>query len=228
MSKIKSVDIAEEYIKNLIINKNYSEDDFLPSEGQLAKDLELSRATIREAVRSLEVRGFLQRIHGKGLKIIDNSVNVMSQSIEDMLIKKNDLIEDLFEMRMLLEPYGAERAAQLRTTTDLKELNDYLFIMETKDFMDDEYYKSDLAFHIKLARISGNQILYSVVNAFSNVLQDLIIIHSQASTPIEQQFHYHSKIYYAIKKRDSEKAKIAMMEHLRVAQNNKTYKVVNN
>ncbi|WP_010167150.1 FadR/GntR family transcriptional regulator [Candidatus Epulonipiscium viviparus] len=226
--KMTSVDIAQEYIKKLIIDGQYNENGFLPSEGQLAKDLELSRATVREAVRSLEVRGFLSRIHGKGLKIVDNSINVVSMSISDMIAKQSNVLEDLFEIRRLLEPYGAERAAKLRSTADLKELNDYLFLMETAEKMDDAYYTADLNFHIKLAQISQNQVFASLVNAYSNVMEDLIIIHSQDVSPIEQRFHYHRKIYFAIKERDGEKARDAMTEHLRAAQGNKIFRAANN
>ncbi|OON93042.1 MAG: hypothetical protein ATN31_07170 [Candidatus Epulonipiscioides saccharophilum] len=228
MKKIKSVDIAEEHIKNLIVKGIYKENDFLPSEGQLAQDLQFSRSTIREAVRSLEMRGFLDRIHGKGIKIVDNSVSVISQSIEDMLTQQGNLLDDLFEMRMLLEPYSAERAATLRSDNDLKILSNYLNIMESSTSMDDSYYTADLNFHIQLAKISGNNILSGFVQAYSNVLQDLIILHSQDSSPIEQRFHYHRKVFEALKAQNPKNAKDSMVEHLIAAQNNKFYKASNN
>ncbi len=228
MQNLKLVDIAQDHIKDLIINDKGNADGYLPSEGQLATDLSMSRVTIREAVRSLEVRGFVQRIHGKGIKIVDNSVGVLEQSLGDMIAKQENALEDLLVIRTLLEPYGASEAAKLRSIADLKQLNDYLFTLENAISMDEEYYNADLSFHIKLADIGGNKIFKTFVNAYTNVLKDLIVTSSQASTPIEQQFHYHRKIYDAIAKQDSDAAYKAMEEHLVAAgENMESYKCVN-
>ena len=62
---MKLIDKAQEEIKQMILDKRYDSSGYLPSEGELCELLGMSRSTIREAVRSLEIRGFLQRVHVK-------------------------------------------------------------------------------------------------------------------------------------------------------------------
>ena len=56
---MKLIDKAQEEIKQMILDKRYDSSGYLPSEGELCELLGMSRSTIREAVRSLEIRGFL-------------------------------------------------------------------------------------------------------------------------------------------------------------------------
>ncbi len=224
MQRVKLVDVAQDYIKELITENKCDANGFLPSEGELATSLQMSRATIREAVRSMEVRGFVKRIHGKGVKVADNSMDVLSQSIEDLIAKNDDALDDLLEMRVLLEPYGASRAAEYRTDEDLQELEKYVLIMEKSKYMDEKYYEADLAFHRKLANISRNKIFSTFIEAYTQVLKELIKETSKADIPLEQRFHYHRNILNAVSSQDEKLAAEAMEEHLVATDKNRHIK----
>lgn len=175
MPKVKLVDVASEEILKMIENHEYDERGYLPSEGELTIRFDMSRATVREAVRSVEMRGFVQRIHGKGVKVLDNSLQVVTRSLTDMMTKDGDTLKELLEMRTMLEPEGAALAARNRTERDIEILEEHVKMMNKSEIMDSAYHEADLGFHIQLAKATGNKILASFIEAYTGVLRELII-----------------------------------------------------
>ncbi|MRN26677.1 FadR family transcriptional regulator, partial [Romboutsia ilealis] len=114
MGKQKLSDMVADNILKMIQEQQYDTDGFLPSEGKLLEKFEVSRITVREAVRTLEVRGFVRRIHGKGIQVVDNAANVLTQSFNDMIVQgtiaQDDMstLNELLEIRTILEPKCAE------------------------------------------------------------------------------------------------------------------------
>lgn len=227
MKKQKLSEMVADNILEMIQKHQYDEDGFLPSEGKLLEKFEVSRVTVREAVRTLEVRGFVKRIHGKGIKVVDNATKVLTQSINDMIIQEmitqDDIstLGELLEIRTILEPKGAEMAAERRTERDIEGLTKCLEIMEKSKIMDDAYYEADLSFHIKLAAASGNSMLHLLIKAYTSNLRKLIIAASKADEPIEQQYHFHRRILEAVIRKDTKAAFNEMQEHLAVTKANK-------
>lgn len=227
MKKQKLSEMVADNILEMIQKHQYDEDGFLPSEGKLLEKFEVSRVTVREAVRTLEVRGFVKRIHGKGIKVVDNATKVLTQSINDMIIQEmitqDDIstLGELLEIRTILEPKGAEMAAERRTERDIEGLTKCLEIMEKSKIMDDAYYEADLSFHIKLAAASGNSMLHLLIKAYTSNLRKLIIAASKADEPIEQQYHFHRRILDAVIRKDTKAAFNEMQEHLAVTKANK-------
>lgn len=207
-------------IKEMILNNEINEAGYLPSEGELSELFNVSRATIREAIRTLEVRGFLRRIHGKGIMVIDNGVNVMTRSMQDMFDRETLTLDEVLEVRWIMETKAAEMAALHVTEEDLKEMLNLLEQMESVDRIDDRYLECDLLFHKKLAECSRNRMLNAIVQAYSPCLDDLIKASSKTTTNLEKTYHYHRNIYEAIRENDANKAKKSMEEHLRAAHEN--------
>ena len=103
---MKLIDKAQEEIKKMILDKRYDSSGYLPSEGELCELLGMSRSTIREAVRSLEIRGFLQRVHGKGIRVADKGTQVMSRSLVDMIQQQQIDLDDILEVCLLYTSSG--------------------------------------------------------------------------------------------------------------------------
>ncbi len=221
MSKIKLVDVASDSIIEMIKGKEYDQYGYLPSEGELAVKLDVSRSTIREAVRTLEVRGFLNRQHGKGLQVADNSIDVMTRSLADMIAKEENIMDDLLEIRMILEPVCAQSAANSATAKDLSEMEEYIKIMDSPHVSDEDYYNADLQFHITMARASGNRIHESMITAYTPILKQMIVESTPSACREEPKHHYHLNILEAVKSRDGERAKEQMTIHLRATDENR-------
>lgn len=227
MGKQKLSDMVADNILKMIQEQQYDTDGFLPSEGKLLEKFEVSRITVREAVRTLEVRGFVRRIHGKGIQVVDNAANVLTQLFNDMIVQgtiaQDDMstLNELLEIRTILEPKCAEMAAERRTKQDIEKLQECIDIMEKSKVMDDAYYEADLSFHILLAGASGNSMLHSLIKAYTSNLKKLIVASSKAQKPIEQNYHYHRNILEAVIKQDKEAAFNGMQTHLVVTKENK-------
>lgn len=221
MLRMKLVDVAGDSIIEMIKEKKYDEKGYLPSEGELAEQIEVSRSTIREAVRSLEVRGFVVRRHGKGVQVADNSVEVMTRSLSDMLTKEEGVMDDLLEIRMVLEPVCAKKAADSASREDLQQLESLISIMEEENVSDEDYYEADLQFHITIAKASGNRIHEAIITAYTPILHQLIVESNPTDCRFEPKFHYHRNILDAVKNRDGDLAEEKMRDHLQATDQNR-------
>lgn len=208
------VDESVNKIKNMIFNKEYDENGFLPSEGELTEILSVSRATVREAVRTLEVRGFLQRIHGKGVRVVDKGVKVMTQSMQDLFEKEDLSLDDVLEVRWIIETKAAVLAVQRATEEEIEELFKSIEIMEKCDSMNSLYIQCDFEFHQRLVACSKNNMLISITCAYSTLLFELIESSNKTQINLENQYHYHRNIYNALKNRDEQGIQRCMKEHL--------------
>ncbi len=208
------VDVAVLEIKDMILKKRYDEMGYLPSEGELSEILRVSRATIREAIRTLEVRGFVKRIHGKGICVVDKGQKVMIQAMTDMFEKKEITLNEVLEVRSLLETQAAELAAKRITNEEKEELKAIVQYMEGATQIDEKYLKSDFEFHQKLAYCAKNSMLAAIVCAYSGWLRQIIDETSNTNQDMEKNYHYHREIYEAVASGNSEIARKCMENHL--------------
>lgn len=222
MKKMKLSDIVAEKIKEMIDHQEYDSNGFLPSEGELAIKYGVSRVTVREAVGIMEARGFVKRIHGKGVQISDNTMQVLTRSIEDMICQEKDALDELLEVRVMVESKGAEIAAERRKEADLKKLRKHVEVMERSEIMDQKYYEADLSFHLDLAKATQNRIHYSFIEAYTTVLHELIIASSKSEHPIEKVHHYHRNVLEAVEQKDGARAFLEMQKHLEAGKRNRS------
>lgn len=208
------VDEAVDTIRQMVIKRQYNSEGYLPSEGELCELLGVSRATIREAVRTLEVRGFVKRIHGKGICVADGCVGTMAQSIRDMIDKHDMSWQDVMETRTIIEIRAARLAIDRVDAIELKALKKLVREMEKSTVADAGYVKNDLTFHKKLVACSKNEMLVAIVEAYSEWLSDLIQKSYQTVVNVESITHFHRNIYEALERKDKDGITKAMKEHL--------------
>lgn len=209
-------------IKKLILDGNFDENKFLPSEGELSKRMGVSRATTREAVRSLEVRGFVKRIHGKGIQVVDDSAMVLSQSITDMFDMNEMSLDDLLEVRLTIETKAARLAAVRSDQKDFEKMRACIEIMAScKTAREKEYIRADLKFHRYLVAATKNSVFMAITHAYTGLLKKLIVETTDTEDNIENIHHYHEEILKALENRDEDGAEAAMLGHLSATFENK-------
>lgn len=214
------VERTQQQIVEMIQKQEYDDNSYLPSEGELAKRFGVSRVTIREAVKSLEIRGFLKRIHGKGICVLDNSVDAMARSISDMITQRDCATHDILEVRQIVEESCARLATLRADLEDLRAMEASLKVMEKSKEMDDCYYTADLNFHLQLAKATKNNLLIAIVTSYTPMLKKSIFAASQTDYCIEQKFHYHRRIYESICEKNADQAVERMRVHLTATEDN--------
>ncbi|MCW6061350.1 FadR family transcriptional regulator [Clostridium sporogenes] len=217
---IKNAKVYEqviEQIKTMIISGNLQKGDKLPSERELVDQLKVSRTSIREALRALEIVGLIKCKQGEGNFIRDNFDNSLFEPLSLVFMLERSNKEDIIEVRRIIEVEAAALAAKRITKDQLKKL-EYI-IYEFKNSEDEKTLVNlDKNFHYEIAQASNNFILLNIINSCSTLIDSLI---KNARYKImknvenkKELVDQHEKIYLALKEKDSELASKLMKEHL--------------
>ncbi|MGX7777017.1 FadR/GntR family transcriptional regulator [Streptococcus pluranimalium] len=208
------VEKTAERLMSFILDNGYEVGEKLPNEYELSDALEVGRSTVREAVRSLAARNILEVRQGSGT-YISSKKGVAEDPFGFAFIKDRiKLTTDLFELRYLLEPRIAERAAQFGSDEDIVHLeNITLAIEKALEEEDPRHLQLDVEFHSLLAEMSGNiavKSLIPVINESIQIINEDYTNHQMKKTTIEA----HRNILKAIKSRHPIAAYDSMMAHI--------------
>lgn len=213
----KVYEVVIEQIKEMIKSGKLKKGDKLPPERELVEELQVSRASIREALRSLEILGLIESRHGDGNFIKENFDDSLIEPISLMFMLQESSPKDILELRMVLETETAMLAAK-RISDD--KINEIKAIIDKFKATTDEKLNTelDVEFHHKIAQASKNLLLVNILSATS-VLIDAFI--SDARYKIierennkEKLVKQHESIYEALLNRDASKAAEEMKKHL--------------
>jgi GntR family transcriptional repressor for pyruvate dehydrogenase complex len=117
-------------IRQWVREGKLKEDELLPSERELAAVFNVSRVPVREALKTLEFLGVVQRVRGKGVAVKRVTINHVLSHIEFLLVDPLSTLQDLFEVREALEVQAAGLAAIRRTNKDIEEMDGALIETE--------------------------------------------------------------------------------------------------
>lgn len=205
-------DLTAERITQHIINEELKEGDKLPSEAELMRLLDVSRTTLREAIRMLASRNILESRHGSGVFVSKNT-GISDDPLGFLFIKdKGKLVEDLLEFRMLIEPRIAAHAAQNATPRQVEELSALACEVERKYSGGQPHAKEDAAFHAKLGELSGNLVFPNLAPIIFSAIELFIeLTHSRLK---DETISSHQAIVDAVRNGDPVAAEDAMTLHL--------------
>src|SRR5437879_9494581 len=109
-------------IQRLITDGRLRPGDHLPPERDLAEMFGVSRTSVRDAIRVLEMGGLVEPRHGEGTIVREGPIDAIVSPLAGALAASKDLTADLFDMRKMLEPPLARAAALRATAEDLDAL----------------------------------------------------------------------------------------------------------
>ncbi|WP_033289870.1 FadR/GntR family transcriptional regulator [Amycolatopsis jejuensis] len=186
----------------------------IPSERQLAEALGVGRSTIREAIKSLELLGLVEQRVGDGTYLSGSSSELLPQVIQWGLLLTVHQREDMLEARRHLEVLLAGLAAENRTEEQLTRLRELIEQMRSADGDFNRYVEADIAFHLEIARSSGNSVLVGVLTNIQSLLHVWAsrVINTAGET--ETSLAMHEPILKAIDARDPDAAREAMRAHM--------------
>ncbi len=226
MESLKKVRLSDQVIdelKRMISEEGFKPGDKFYSENDLTKKLQVSRSSIREAVRILEVTGFVNVKHGKGIFISDSIGEGFGAFTDWMKNHEPSLIEH-FEVRLIIDPKAAAYAALNAEEADIKKMEEACeeFIRNFKVGNTTGLIEADEYFHRILAKSTKNRTLYLIMKTMTESLSEGWISSLHIPGRIKKTIVEHGRVLQAIKSGDSEAAEKAMVHHIQNALNDIT------
>lgn len=166
-----------EQIQQNILAGDLKKGDKLPSERELCELMNISRASVREAIRVLEAMGVIESIHGEGNFICTNPEKSLLQPLSMIFRLNNGKSQDIFELRKVLEIESSRLAANRATNIDCRELFNIVNQMEEETLNENRneiLVKLDKEFHNKLASMSKNYLIECLFTTSSMLFEKFI------------------------------------------------------
>jgi GntR family transcriptional repressor for pyruvate dehydrogenase complex len=204
-------DVVSESILALIRSGELKPGARLPSEPQLIELTGVSRSSVREAIRSLETMGLLEIRRGKGTYVRAIETSTMADAQMLLMLADRRVLENLVEVRVLLEPLMAQLAAERATAADLEALRRHLDGMRDAHNRD-AWRSSHLAFHQALAEATHNIIMSKIWGMVAIFLKDSPLVTGGTEPTMPS---IHETIYEAIAAHDRSAAEAAMAQQIR-------------
>jgi GntR family transcriptional repressor for pyruvate dehydrogenase complex len=203
-------------IKRHILENQLRPGAKLPSETELAQLLGVSRSSVREGLRVLQILGMVETRVGQGSFVGHFELEEIVAQMSFRLGSSHPDYVDLMEMRELLELKAVELAANRIKQDSLDEMEAVLGRMEEKIKSGASWVDEDIAFHEIIFRASGNKVLLTMVDAITGLLRS--IRHAGIKlADTDDEIEQHTAIYRALRGRDADRASDLMTIHLRTA-----------
>ncbi len=201
-------------IRSLVEKGKLRDGEKLPPERELSEIFKVSRATVREAISSLEILRLVRRRQGDGTYLMVGREEELVQPLAlSLLQEKNDLI-DIFSLRKLIEPEVAFLASENAKPSDLLHLKKILRAQEREVSQGKNPILTDSEFHHFLAKTARNRIFERLLMAIMDLLKKTREEYLQTEERKQSSLVGHREILAAIQTRDGRKARQAMRRHL--------------
>jgi GntR family transcriptional repressor for pyruvate dehydrogenase complex len=189
--------------------------DRLESERELAKILGISRPSLREAIQILQVQGRLVVKHGIGIFVLDEEEG---EKLRDSLKAAQHRIEELFQMREILEAPAVEWAAERRTQGQLQEMKvaaqalNKAIAEDPIDF--EKVRKLDMHFHLTIVKSAQNHFLNQTLGTLQEIMFNSMDNTLKLPGRVDASGHEHGVILEAIERRDPIAARLMIIQHI--------------
>lgn len=202
-------------IHELVTRTDLRPGDRLPPERHLAQLFQVSRNSVREAIKRLEQQGVLTSKAGSGTFVADQSASSLAQALEQAFVRERRRLADIFELRLILEPEIAFLAAQRITDQECDRLDEMLRHQERAIAENAAYQEHDLAFHDFIAACTGNEAIGRLMEKVQDMLTESRDEALRSPRRDRESFAGHGQIHQALRDRDPDRAREAMTQHLR-------------
>ena len=208
-----SVRIADR-LAEMIVHGRFAPGDKLPSEPELSADLDVSRTTLREALRILSTRGLVEVRRGVGT-FVTESRNIHADYDVLKIQNTNVNTKDLYEMRLMFEPQAAYYATLRASSEELSEIFRYCELNEQMiRSADPQWDETEQKFHNSIASATHNPFITSLLPIFNRAIHHGILLAAQSPQVAEMTLHDHRVLMQYLKDRNPEGAKTAMYLHI--------------
>ncbi|ATC93563.1 pyruvate dehydrogenase complex transcriptional repressor PdhR [Pseudoalteromonas tunicata] len=219
--KIKAAklsDVILEQLENMILEGSLAAGQKLPPERELAKQFEVSRPSLREAIQKLEAKGLVTRRQGGGTYVKNQLEGGMTDPLFELISKHPESQFDLLEFRHALEGIAAYYAALRGTATDYEKITRHFDLIAAAESDLTAKAKAINGFHFSIAEASHNVVLLHLVRGMEalleqNIVQNLTVLLEKPV--VRNQLAQHRKgLLDAVINGEPDKARLASNAHL--------------
>ncbi|CAE6772568.1 FadR/GntR family transcriptional regulator [Paraburkholderia aspalathi] len=190
----------------------YPVGSLLPAQRQLSEELAISRASLREALSTLEALGLLMIRPGKGVYVERSQ----AAAAQPWRFAEQSSLPDTYQMRFALEGFIARMAALAVSDSDLAWFEDNIAAMQTALACDelDEAARLDYDFHMRIVSIAGNAAIESILSSAADIMKESQRMPFYRRELVLSTYTEHRAILDALKARDSAAAGKAIETHI--------------
>jgi GntR family transcriptional repressor for pyruvate dehydrogenase complex len=204
-------------LRKIIETEHFKPGDKFYSEHQLSKRLEVSRSSIREAVRMLEVSGLVTVAQGRGVFLKEQTENDLP--IRGWAVDNADSLREHFQVRLMIEPEAAALSAVHAADDDLEAMREafslFRLSVEHKDI--EQAISQDGMFHTLISKSTQNRTLSVLMETMAQTLNEGWFASLNIPGRLERTVAEHQEILDALLAHDAGAAKRAMKQHLKQA-----------
>ena len=205
---------AERLYSRIVVEKGIKPGEKLPNEVELAGELGVSRATLREAIRTLTAQGVLEVRRGKGT-FVSAAVEEMDDFGFSALERVRGQLRDLFELRSIFEPRAAALACQRATEEELANILARGEEVERCIRAGEDRVRADRAFHAAIVRGAHNEFLVRLLPLIDQAVSAALRAGEHQQQLAEDTCRDHALLMEFFRRRDGEGAGYAMAIHMR-------------
>ncbi|VVE29608.1 Pyruvate dehydrogenase complex repressor [Pandoraea pneumonica] len=240
--RLRLSDMVYEQLETMVVEGRLAPGSALPSERDLAQQMGVSRPSLREALLRLESRGLIVGRAGGGYLVANASQPLLAEPLSQLMSRHSKTVDDVLEMREVLEAKAVELAAERATPEDIARLGQALEALEAayaagRDGLDDDrdggargaslltrVPELDAHFHLALAEATHNLVLVHLMHAIFELLRGSVVDNYRAivghGADLAELIGQHRRIFDAVASHDAASAQRALREHLTFIRDN--------
>jgi len=204
-----------------ILAGDWKEGDRLPGERELCRRLGVGRASLREALKGLQVLGMIEMRQGEGTFVSSQNEFLTRPLLWAISARGADSFGQLYGARRILEGELAALAAERAEEPELGPIEAAVRTMEAQGFVNVALGEADLEFHLSVARAARNVVLQNLLTVLLHLTRqmtrEVLLVPSIPGVVAT----LHRQIFEAIKGRDPVAARVACARHFQAALENR-------
>ena len=208
--------VANRLVK-LLSTGDLKSGDKLPPERELAKQLNVGRTTVREALKMLTLSGLLEARRGDGTYVNTEFISALAKQIEWPVLLNVQELDMVVEVREALEIKVARLAAERATPEEIERIAVFRELDQINGRDVKRETELDMAFHNAITEAAHNVLLSSLMYSLREILWKYIHLSNQMTESIATTIAEHQAVYSAIASRNPDDAEKAMRQHLSIS-----------
>jgi GntR family transcriptional regulator, transcriptional repressor for pyruvate dehydrogenase complex len=205
---------AFEQLITYVVKGEWKAGDRIPAERELCRQLGIARTSLREALKAMELVGMLDSRVGDGTFVCPRSEFLSRPLLWALTGTDHDELSDIMEARVLIERDLAGLAAERATADEIATVGEAVELMRQSGSAGGTMMEIDMRFHLAIAAAAHNAVLQNAVQLLRNLMRRWIYLKLLIPNVPEKVLAQHVDIYEAIRRRDAEGARKAMLLHL--------------